>query len=148
MHGAGIGTVERVLIVLFTQAIITALIYIGLGETALRDAAFVRFATAAAPFALLPILFLFRFPAVPPKMEAEWQRWKDDHDLETERKRWGLLFQINQLYCEENPDCPREIHLNLVWPPIDYLNAKLREYGEPWRVTATRGPNFESEEIA
>ena len=78
MHGAGIGTVERVLIVLFTQAIITALIYIGLGETALRDAAFVRFATAAAPFALLPILFLFRFPAVPPKMEAEWQRPMDE----------------------------------------------------------------------
>lgn len=146
--GAGIGTFDRTIALIFTQSIIAVLIYIGLGETAVRDDLATRIATAVAPFAFLPLFFLLKLPTVPPVLEREWEQWKTANDEQKRQTRAGLLWQIKCVYGKENPDAhTAAMAYNLEWPPIEYLNAKLEEYGEPWRVTATKGPNFETEEL-
>lgn len=147
MQGAGLATAERMIIVLCTQAIVAALIYIGLGETALREAAFMRIATAAAPFAILPLLFIYSFPTIPPKIEREWEEWKAKNEVENQRERWGLLFQITNQYVDETGVRSAAMKNGLEWPPVDYLNTKLEEFGESWRVLRTHGPKFETYEV-
>ena len=103
-EGANLATFEKMAILVFTQFLIGLLIYILLGETALHDQIWTRLATAAAPFGLLPILFLLRLPMTPPKLDREWEEWKAENEVKDKSGRWGLLYQIANLWRAETND--------------------------------------------
>lgn len=67
----GLTTTESVVVAFLIQATIAVIIFFALGTTAFADAIGVRVATAAAPFALLPLLFAWKWIALPPALAKE-----------------------------------------------------------------------------
>lgn len=54
-----------------------------------------------------------------------------------QRRRHALLLQLRTLYIASHDGISSELMSGLAWPPEDWLNEKLEEYGETWRVHAS-----------
>ena len=138
----GFGSAERAVVTIGLQAAIAALIYLLLGETALRDNADVRLATALAPLAVFPLLLIWKMVSVPADIYRE-QRREEDHE------RIARVFYLSQLYLKEEHPAPnhRLIEHDLAYPPEEWLNRKLADLEFPWRVRVKPGAKFETYDI-
>lgn len=70
-ESVGLGTREKVILAVASQAMVALLIYFALGPAALKASEPVRLIAAAAPFAMFPILFALRLPRTPATLDAE-----------------------------------------------------------------------------
>lgn len=137
----GFGSAERAVVTIALQGAIAFLIYLLLGETELHDNTGVRLATALAPLAVFPLLFLWKLVAVP---AAIYQKQRLDEDA----VRHGHIFYLSDLYVrEELPENADLIRRYLAYPPAEWLNAKLEELGFDWRVEIHPGAKYTTHDV-
>lgn len=138
----GFGSAERAVVTVGLQAAIAALIYLLLGTTALRGNADVRLATALAPLAVFPLLFIWKMITVPAAVYREQCREED-------QERISRVFYLSQLYLKEEHPAPNYnlISYDLALPPEDWINRKLADLEFPWRVRVKPGAKFETYDI-
>lgn len=137
----GLGSAERVVVVLTLQAVVSLLIYIGLGETTLEETIGTRLAVALSPFAVWPVAFLYKLLSVPAAMHAE-------HRVEEDTERRANILYLTQIYLkEEKPDNAELIRLYLAYPPAEWLNPKLEELGFAWRVEVHPGARITTYDV-
>jgi hypothetical protein len=93
-----IETAERVIVALLIQAVIAVMIFAAFGAAAPASSLWLRIFTAAAPFALFPLMFAWKWVALPAalsrqitvraanpmEMAARWKRLSDEMMAELE----------------------------------------------------------------
>ena len=133
----GFGNAERAIVTIALQAAIAILIYLVLGMTALRDNATVRVATAVAPMAVFPLIFVWKLLAIPSQLYKEQLS-------EAEREQHTHLVYLANMYVnEENPENAATINYGLLNPPEEWVNGRLAAYGFDWRVRLKPGAKVE-----
>lgn len=125
----GFGNAERAVVTLGLQLAIVLLIYLLLGTTALHDNAGTRIATAMAPLAILPLIFIWKLLSVPAQLHKEQMTEEEQH------RSIQIMYLANMYVNEENPPDAAAINNGLIHPPAEWVNQRLEQYGYDWRVS-------------
>jgi hypothetical protein len=137
----GFGSAERAVVTVALQAAIAVLIYLLLGDTELHDNTGVRLATALAPLAVFPLLFVWKMLTVPPALHEQQRR---EEDWERDSHVWYLCQKYVK---EERPENAYYIEHRFAFPPADWINARLEELEFKWRVKIHPGAKFTTYEL-
>lgn len=70
LKAAGIETTERMVVLVISQAVMAAALFFVIKDTAFGDALWTRILTAALPFLLLPVLFVWKWISMGPRLLA------------------------------------------------------------------------------
>jgi hypothetical protein len=132
------------------QAVIGLALLIGLGASGANWPT--RAASFAAPFLILPLVWLVRMGTMPPVIDSERKVRITELETEREAQMWALiggdnarqhahLRRLRDAYKYNAEGVPSDVMGDEAWPPIDWLNAALEKDQMAWRVDRIEGLN-------
>jgi hypothetical protein len=131
---------ERAVISVLLQLIAGAALFIAAGSAGADPTA--KIIAAVSPFALYPIMFLWKMISVPALIH-EAQRKEDSNE------RVAHVMYLSMIYNQEvKPPNEQLIHYGLAFPPEEWMNQKLEELGFQWRFRHIQGAQYVTEDVA
>lgn len=123
---------EAIVIAILTQTLIGVGLWYALGNTALQSTAWGRLLTAAAPFLLFPVIYIYKFAATPSRLAEEARQ-------RGESTREELALQLSRFQNELVRLTIKESFIHKIDPIHIHFHVELLNPGPPsiirdWRL--------------
>jgi hypothetical protein len=116
-----------------------------------HQAAYCAGAAVAALVAVALLTFVWKLVTVPAALHdeqlARFEKLAARLQGEDYHRRQIMIYNLTNLYIAENPDGRiAEMQYGVAYPPEDWLNRRLADYGERWAVSIS-GANVQFIEL-